>query len=157
MMNGSRRKDAPGRAGIGLVEALAAIGLLVAALPPILNWLSVSSRMNHSAAMRLVLELRARRHLAEMSTTSYHVLPSEQEFPVELEEPVDAEGYGPWIQDIDEEATVRHLERGLLEATVRITYRDPGASDHLREIVARRLLASPTSFLESRFSLEGGQ
>lgn len=155
-MNRESRKQGPGRAGIGLVEALAAIALLVAALPPILNMVTTGGRMNHSAAMRLVLELRARRHLAEMSTTSYHVLASEPEFPVELEEPVDAEGYGPWIQDIRETATVRHVERGLLEATVRIAYRD-ATGQHAREIVARRLIASPTSALESRFSLEGGR
>lgn len=143
------------RAGIALVEALAAIALLVAALPPVLDMLSTGGRINHAAAMRLVLELRARRHLAEMSATSYHVLASEQDFPVELEEPVDPEGYTPWIQDIQEEATVRPLSRGLLEATVRIAYKDPGG--HLREITARRLIASPTAALESRFSLEGGR
>lgn len=147
-----RAGGAAPRRGFGLVEAVCALALLAAAAWAVVTLIVGSVRSSAGASRRMVLEMRARRHLvAAAGAPDGPVVRSggrASEVTV-LSDPLDATGYLESTDLLEEETHLSELEPGLSRITTRLRWKDR-ATGSAREVVAHRIVERPTFGLEHR-------
>jgi hypothetical protein len=129
------------------------IGLLLLALMmvPLLEMSIAASRTTAGSNQRMILEMRARRHLAEVATTTHDAALAYvgRPFPVVLGNPDDQDGHGKYLRGITESTVLAEQVRGLVLATTTISWRDAATGGQVRFARSRRLFADPAHALKA--------
>ena len=142
------------RRGVGFVEAVIAMVMLALVTVPLVDIMIAAGKTTSGGNQRAILELRARRHQAEIATTTYDTALSVagQDFPIQLGNPADQDGHGKYLQGIHETTQVAEVEPGLMESTTLISW-DDVATHHVHEVKLRRFYADPAHALKARYTL----
>jgi hypothetical protein len=138
------------RRGLSLTDVILAITFLLSAALPIIILTVQSSRITASARNRLTIELRARRHQAEVQALDFETLRSYAggTLPIDLTDAGSAEA--SWLGRIQEETTIDEVEPGLIEATTRIQWLETGTRSNQREVLVRGYRVQPSLALIQR-------
>lgn len=142
------------RRGAGFVEVLVALVLLALLTLPLVDLMLAAGRTTSGGNQRSILELRARRHQAEIATTTYEtaLTATGGPFPVMLGNPNDLDGHGKYLRDIRETTTVKEVVPGLMLSATTIAW-DDAATRRLHEVKLERLYVDPTLSLKARYTL----
>ena len=142
------------RRGSFLIEMVVA-ALLIALLGAAMVKVAVQSgKLTASGANRLILELRARRYLDELATTSWPALVAcNGRAPIALGDPGDDETYARLVASVRESVTVEEVAGGLMEARVKLEWPEV-STGRISTLAVSRLIARPTLSLESRFRMD---
>lgn len=135
-------------------EVLVALVLLALMMVPLVDIMLAAGRTTSGGNQRTILELRARRHQAEVATTTYETALSVagQPFPIVLGNPADVDGHGKYLKDIREATVLEELTPGLMVAETAITW-DDVSTRHVHEVKVDRLYVDPTLSLKARYAL----
>jgi len=149
-----RRCTRSPRRGFGLIEVVIAMAIVCLMTLPVISLVSSTARSTASFSQRLVLELRARRGQAEVSSTTFEAATGLQgvPFPISLVDPDEVQGYRGYLRGIEEETRVRKLEPGLAEVKSTIVHEDGGRGRRKRLVVSR-LKCDPTLSIHQVFPM----
>lgn len=139
--------------GLGLLEVVFAMVILITVTLPVVRLSTGSARSSAGSHQRAVLNLRARRFLAEMMTTPFELLRyfEGQAYPVELPDPEDPDGYDVHLEGIEEVTGIVEQAPGLILMLHQIDYPDRASRGQTRRILARRLKADPLTTFQARY------
>lgn len=140
--------------GNTFVEVMIALVLLALMMLPLFDVMVAATRTTSGGNQRTILELRARRHQAEIATTTYGTALSMagRPFPIELGNPADQDGHGKYLRDIREGTVIAELTPGLMQASTQIAW-DDASTRHTHEVKVVRLYVDPTLSLRARYAL----
>jgi len=139
--------------GMGLMEAVFAVVILVSATIPIIQLSVASTKVTVGGVQRMVLQLRSRRYQAEIASTPYIVCRNTQgyPYPIVLAEPSDPVGYAPYVDGIQEGTMFVEVEDGLMVVMTQIDYAEKGLRSSPRVALSGQLKVDPTLSLKARF------
>lgn len=152
----ARRPGLSHRTGLSLVEALIAACVLLVLGLPVLSLASGAQAMSAGCLRRVLVELRAREHLAEAAATEHGGLLSlEQEsLPTRVAiAAAEPDRLTAQVRDLDEKTRVEDLEPGLARVVTRIAWVEPQTGRRQRTR-AVRLICRATLGLEDRVPRE---
>lgn len=145
--------SARSKRGVSVVEVFLAVTVLSIVVVAVFGALVQARKVVACGGHRLVMELRARRYLDELASTSYPALLASRAAPaIPLGEPGDDPAYRALVAGARAQVALEEVEPGLLEARVTLEW-DELATGRTSSLTASRLFARTTLALESRHRL----
>jgi hypothetical protein len=139
--------------GIGILEPIVSTTIMFVMGIPVIAMVIQSGRATVAGNDRVILELRARRYLAEVSTTHFGHASSTvgKPFPFHPNEPKAGNGYQDLVGRCEVEARFEPIADGLARVRTTLKWKDRAMGD--RNIAATRLVADPTRSLTDGWTM----
>lgn len=139
--------------GVSVVEVFLAAAVLSVVIVAVFGALVQARKVVACGGHRLVMELRARRYLDELASSSYPALLAMRAgVTIPMGEPGDDPAYRALVDGARATVALKEVEPGLMEARVTLAW-DEVATGRTSELAAVRLFARSTLSLESRHRL----